>query len=659
MSTMTDPALGTLFASILSGAPPQGAGLPPVVGFGNGFPAPSGGVGPLPPRPMQSLAQQIAMTQPPQPNSASMGAIVGGGMQRLGRALNDAARDSPEAPLGPAAGAANNNNDPTADGYLAGDLPSGEMLLQRTRGIPPIASQAPFGPPANAAMLQQLLQQQAGGMGAGYQPHGLGSTAGSYDTGGLPPVNQSLVQQAMANQDYAKYATLNPDMAKRFGPGGMASLVGKFSYKNDLPPLVESIVKQSNLALPDWQVAPKTPSIGSVDSMTPERIAAMPPGPIRDAAQRRLEALTVHSQNGFGDYVDSTPTSPMTTAAEHQRGLDAEHAASLIRSERRAAMHGRGDSNLEAFDRSRLAEAGKDFGAIHDAAEGKRSILAQSILGGGGPFGMSWEQMQGNPDLAGHAMRAYGDQQRTAAEGKWHDADIQAKKDIARGENESRERVEERRRQADEDARDQTYKALEMQVAWAAQKGTKPEFDAANNKLTAYSTWKASQRGMHGGAPQGASGAMPPAPGMPPELLKSLTAPTSPATPAPVDPQTRLTKDDIETELDRLLDQEKGIDPGHTGIPTLRPDRAKEILTDWSTRGLTTPMLRDYRAGTTYGGHTAGDRLKDAIPGYGAFKLGAEALGLGPYNKENRDRNNRRRQLIDEILRTPQDQRRA
>jgi hypothetical protein len=457
----------------------------------------------------------------------------------------------------------------------------------------------------------------------------------------------------MANQDYAKYATLNPDMAKRFGPGGMASLVGKFSYKNDLPPLVESIVKQSNLALPEWQVAPSSPSIGSVDSMTPERIAAMPPGPIRDAAQRRLEALTVHSQNGFGDYVDSTPTSPMTTAAEHQRGLDAEHAASLIRSERRAAMHGRGDSSLEAFDRSRLAEAGKDFGAIHDAAEGKRSILAQSILGGGGPFGMSWEQMQGNPDLAGHAMRAYGDQQRTAAEGKWHDADIQAKKDIARGENESRERVEERRRQAEEDAKDPTYKALEMQVAWAAQKGTKQDFEAANNKLTAYSAWKASQRGMRGGAPQGTSGPMPP------ELLKSLTAPSTPATPGPVDPQTKLTSADIETELDRLLDQEKGIDPGHTGIPTLRPDRAKEILADWSTRGLTTPMLRDYRAGTTYGGHTAGDRLKDAIPGYGAFKLGAEALGLGPYNKETRDRNNRRRQLIDEILRTPQDQRRA
>ncbi len=274
-------------------------------------------------------------------------------------------------------------------------------------GIPggppqPAPSQGP--PPVPAWAAAPLAQQQAQSTAASYNP--VSRPAGNYDTGGLPAVNQSLAQQAVADAHRQDYATLHPDFARRF--------LGKFSYKNDLPPLINSIAGQSNLALPDWQIAKDdapVASVGSVDSMTPEKIAAMPPGPVRDALERRMQALTVSGKSDkgdFADYVDGTPATPVN----RELAMQTERDQHLDRIARRAAL----PHDSMAREDKRYMGA-KEFDAIHDAAEQKRSILAQSILQAqSGPFGMSKEEYFMNPQAGEAAMRAWSDQQKVAGE---------------------------------------------------------------------------------------------------------------------------------------------------------------------------------------------------------------------------------------------------
>jgi hypothetical protein len=311
-------------------------------------------------------------------------------------------------------------------------------------------------------------------------------------------------------------------------------------------------------------------------------------------------------------------------------------------------------------------------------------FLVQSIVSGGTAMSPI-NQMQAlginpaaHPEVLKTLTEADIARNRDASEGQWRSAEQANQKaiatahdamerDVHTGHDKTQLEVEERHRQAEEDTRDQTYKQLEMgaqlaQQLYLAGRGSKQELDAANGKLLAYSAWKASQRGNHQGAGPGSNGlpAPPPAPGisaaaptgngggMPPELLKSLTQ--APQSSVPQAPENPIASADLQTEIDRML----ALDQTLAGA--LKPDRAQQLKAELATRGITPQMLQDYRSGLTYGRHTGTDVLKQ----FGAAFLSPlqYPLGAGRFNKQEEARNNSRKNLIDNILQTPWEDRR-
>ncbi len=294
-----------------------------------------------------------------------------------------------------------------------------EALRDLQTQVDPLPDSNSTGNPPFSSQELQQLRTQFGSAGASAPPPQSNGpplpppTPQGYHTAGLPPVNQSLVASAMAHegpQGTRTYATLEPDFARRF--------LGKFSVRNDLTPLMNSLVGNSNLALPDWMIAkdennlPPVPaaSIKGYGQNTPADLAAMPPA-IAAAVQARDQKH--HADTLLGDRADGkhwygdSQLGAALTPDQHARAMALEHDEHIERIARRAAMHGH--DPLAAQDKRYMGA--EQFNAIHAAAEDNRdkrraAMMAQASPAN--PLGIPQEAWTAfvfqNPEAASQAI---------------------------------------------------------------------------------------------------------------------------------------------------------------------------------------------------------------------------------------------------------------
>jgi hypothetical protein len=556
------PLLQQLMAAGNSQQPPAPQSYTPPAGNGPVPPPSMPGQQPSGPQ-MQSIAQQIALANPSSPNSGGTG--------------------MPPAPP----------SDPqTLKQAMLTKLQQLQGQPQGSAPVPPWAA----GP---------LAQQQAQSTAATYNP--VSRPAGSYSQGDTT-INQPLVQQAVEKQALAKWDALNPDFSSK----------GRFRKRPTVDdsthmPLIGLIAKDTPLSFAN---------VKGADETTPEDIAAMPAGPVRDALQRRQATLMA----SYGDFADPHPGTQATAAdpdAMRQRERD-EH---LQRIEHRAGMR---HDPLEREDKRYMGA--KEFDTIHDAAEAKRSPLVSAVANGAAPGGSLMDNpdfvefSKWNPQAAGEMLRSESEGKRIAAEGQVHAQDRASNEKIAAGNNAATIKHAEMTATEKSLDNDPDYKLLVVAAGEAAQlyrdgKVTRKDYDKAQGALTAYLQNKA-QRRQQGAAPppliQSITQGGAPAPGIPGAPMPGASQ--SPGTvPPPAAEQTKSildqSDDDIKSgQLPDIIDQLLVENHGRLATP-FGPDVAGPLQSRLAERKVTPSMLRDALKATDW---------IAAMPGGAAQRVGGQ-----------------------------------